>query len=199
MKYCWTPLVQILLELYYNTLLKQYCYRYCNVVMLYHNIICYTFEPHWTVLIVCMWIYCIIAIMNILDWLILFLFFFRCTTKSECSDIKEGYWLPSVKNKCLSLEFKDHPLGFGYRLDADISSVNVYCIWESIKLNLIKTVLLYLSEFIFQRCEIYHVKTIIILLIIKYCHDDIINLTGIIEFGLFKYIEHLETLGCCYP
>ena len=69
-------------------------------------------------------------------WLTNFvLIFFRCTTKSECSNIKEGYWLPSVKNKCLSLEFKDHPLGFGYKLDADISSVNFYCIWESIKLT----------------------------------------------------------------
>nr|XP_022296241.1 plexin-B2-like isoform X2 [Crassostrea virginica] len=46
----------------------------------------------------------------------------KCTTKSQCSNNEEGYWLPSVKNKCLSLEIKGYPLGFGYKLDGDSSS-----------------------------------------------------------------------------
>uniref|UniRef100_A0A8W8LTF4 Sema domain-containing protein n=1 Tax=Magallana gigas TaxID=29159 RepID=A0A8W8LTF4_MAGGI len=41
----------------------------------------------------------------------------RCTSKMECASVSPDYWLPSVKNQCLSLEFKDHPSGYAYKLD----------------------------------------------------------------------------------
>lgn len=41
----------------------------------------------------------------------------RCTSKMECVSVATDYWLPSVKNQCLGLEFKDHPSGYAYKLD----------------------------------------------------------------------------------
>eukprot|EP00105_Crassostrea_gigas_P013875 XP_011430342.1 PREDICTED: plexin-B2-like [Crassostrea gigas] len=41
----------------------------------------------------------------------------RCTSKMECASVGTDYWLPSVKNQCLSLEFKDYPSGYAYKLD----------------------------------------------------------------------------------
>lgn len=44
-------------------------------------------------------------------------FLLRCSTKMECTSLSPDYWLPSVKNECLSLEFQNHPSGFAYKLD----------------------------------------------------------------------------------
>lgn len=46
-----------------------------------------------------------------------FFFLLRCSTKMECTSLSPDYWLPSVKNECLSLEFQNHPSGFAYKLD----------------------------------------------------------------------------------
>uniref|UniRef100_K1R650 Plexin-B2 n=1 Tax=Magallana gigas TaxID=29159 RepID=K1R650_MAGGI len=50
----------------------------------------------------------------------------RCSTKMECTSLSPDYWLPSVKNECLSLEFQNHPSGFAYKLDeTNAVSVNL--------------------------------------------------------------------------
>nr|XP_034305137.1 plexin-B2 isoform X1 [Crassostrea gigas] len=49
----------------------------------------------------------------------------RCTSKMECASVATDYWLPSVKNQCLSLELKDHPSGYAYKLDQTTKPVTL--------------------------------------------------------------------------
>uniref|UniRef100_K1Q1Q5 Plexin-B2 n=1 Tax=Magallana gigas TaxID=29159 RepID=K1Q1Q5_MAGGI len=49
----------------------------------------------------------------------------RCTSKMECASGSPDYWLPSVKNQCLSLEFKEFLSGYAYKLDQTIG-------WEGV-------------------------------------------------------------------
>eukprot|EP00105_Crassostrea_gigas_P043810 XP_019927958.1 PREDICTED: plexin-B2 isoform X2 [Crassostrea gigas] len=49
----------------------------------------------------------------------------RCTSKMECASGSPDYWLPSVKNQCLSLEFKEFLSGYAYKLDQTIKAVTL--------------------------------------------------------------------------